>query len=510
MRKHQIRNPNVLCTAVLLYAVALFAPEAGATPDDSAGMDLYPSAQVMIAMLSVLILLFIGMLIYHRQMRMKLSAKSESLVKSQNHIRLMADHLPNVTVFELSYTDHTSLRFSYLSQGCEDLLGLSREQVLADAQLAYDHVYEEDQPLLLEAFNQSRTNLSATHFEMRVLDKNGNLKWLSISAVPHQDEGAVIWNGLIQDVTPNKEIEDALLEENRNFHNLFETIDDLMIVCDMDGRLLHSNPAVIQRLNYSANDLESMSIYELFSDAAKDDIYQVMATIQSERSTSAGMPLQVNGGGVIPVEMSVFQGFWKNKRAVFAIARDVAGRQQTEDALRESQQMLQLIMDTIPMSVFWKDKDSIYLGCNKTFIRECGLEQYEDVVGNNPYDLFPTDLAASIIDRDQDVIRNNHPLFHFTQSHTKTDGSIGWREVSKIPLRDERGRAVGVLGVWRDITEQNRAEERLKRTLEDMERFNQLMRGRERRTLELKSEINDLLKQLGRAKKYRTTTDDIE
>ncbi len=506
MLNYQTRKLNVLCTAFVLMAGALFARDAGA-----ATMDMYPlSDQMMIVLLSALTLLLIGMLMYHRQMQTKLSATSESRLNNQTHIRLMGDHLPNVMIFELSYTDNATFRFSYLSQGCKDLLGFSREQVLADAQLGYDHVYEEDQPLLLEAFNQSQTHLSAAHLELRVLDKEGNLKWLSISAVPHQDEDALIWNGLIQDITPNKEIEDALLEENRNFHNLFETIDDLMIVCDMDGQLLHSNPAVVQRLNYSTEDLKLMSIYELFPDTAKDDIYQVMATIQSTRSTSAGMPLQINGGGVIPVEMSVFQGFWKNKRAVFAIARDVAGRQQAENALRESQQMLQLIMDTIPMSVFWKDKDSIYLGCNKTFIRECGLEQYEDVVGNNPYDLFPSDLAAAIIDRDQDVIRNNQPLFHFTQSHTKHDGSIGWREISKIPLRDKEGRAVGVLGVWRDITEQNRAEERLKRTLEDMERFNQLMRGRERRTLELKAEINDLLKALGRTKKYRTTTDDLE
>ena len=64
-----------------------------------------------------------------------------------------------------------------------------------------------------------------------------------------------------------------------------------------------------------------------------------------------------------------------------------------------------------------------------------------------------------------------------------------------------------MLGVWRDVTEQNHAKERLKRTLEDMERFNQLMRGRERRTLELKGEINQLLKQLEQPPKYKTTTD---
>ena len=60
-----------------------------------------------------------------------------------------------------------------------------------------------------------------------------------------------------------------------------------------------------------------------------------------------------------------------------------------------------------------------------------------------------------------------------------------------------------------DTSEQNKAEERLKRTLEDMERFNQLMRGRERRTLELKDEINDLLLELGRDRKYRTTSKDV-
>jgi hypothetical protein len=66
---------------------------------------------------------------------------------------------------------------------------------------------------------------------------------------------------------------------------------------------------------------------------------------------------------------------------------------------------------------------------------------------------------------------------------------------------------VGILGMWRDVTEQKQAEERLKRTLEDMERFNQLMLGRERRTLELKAEVNDLLEEQGKSAKYRTSSD---
>jgi PAS domain S-box-containing protein len=351
--------------------------------------------------------------------------------------------------------------------------------------------------------------MAPAEFEIRILDSSGTPRWLNVNAVPHMEHDVLVWDGILQNVSQNKNVEDALVEENRNFQNLFETIDDFLLICDMDGRLLYTNQSVVNRLDYSFEELRNMSIFELYSDASRYEIYQVIARMQSQTTTTSGMPLSAKSGAQIPVEMNVFQGHWKNKKAIFGVARDIVNRVQTENALRESQQMLQLIMDTIPMAVFWKDQDSTYLGCNKTFISECGFDPHYTVVGKSPAELFTPDIAEHITERDQEVIRNNHPIFHFTQSHTRPDGSIGWREVSKIPLRDSEGKAVGVMGVWRDVTEQNRAEERLKRTLEDMERFNQLMRGRERRTLELKAEINALLKQLGQTKKYKTTTDDL-
>ena len=507
---HERKTSSTRAAAVLLISsgsvlTVKAAPFSGVLGDVS----YLKSDQVIITLLASTVLLLFGVLMRLRQMRISLQRKSTALEKSEQHLRLMGDNLPNVAIFQLTYTAEDSFHFSYLSKGYERTLGFQRNHVTADAQQAYDHVYEEDLPLLNRAFEESRANLSPADFEIRVLDHAGELKWLNVSAVPHMDDEVLIWDGFLQDISLNKNVEDALVEENRNFQNLFETIDDFLLVCDMNGRLLHTNLSVKNRLEYTDEELNSTTISELYTETARHEIYQVIARMQTELTTHTGMPLKMKSGDLIPVEMNVFQGYWKNKKAIFGVARDIANRQQTESALRESQQMLQLIMDTIPMSVFWKDKDSIYLGCNKTFIHECGFETYEDVVGNSPYDLFSPDDAVGIIGRDQDVIRNNHPLFHFTQSHARPDGSIGWREITKIPLRNDEGKAVGVLGVWRDVTEQNRAEERLKRTLEDMERFNQLMRGRERRTLELKSEINDLLKQLGQANKYRTTTDDF-
>ncbi|MDF7826570.1 PAS domain S-box protein [Pontiellaceae bacterium B12227] len=505
-RKPPRKRSLLLCIAGLgLVATA----KAESLMEAVGDLSFLKSDEVIITLLASTVLLLFGVLLRLRQMRVELQHKSAALEKSARHIRLMGDNLPSVAIFQITYTEEERFHFTYLSKGYDRILGFDRDQVVADAQLAYDHVYEEDLPVLIQVFEESRNNMTPVNFELRVLDVSGQLKWLNVSAVPHMDQHELIWDGFVQDISMVKHVEDALVEENRNFQNLFETIDDFLLICDMDGRLLHSNPSVITRLGYTKEELKNMSVFELYSEDHRPEVYRVIARMQTELTTTSGLPLRMKSGGSIPVEMNVFQGHWKNKKAIFGVARDIASRQQTESALRESQQMLQLIMDTIPMSVFWKDKDSIYLGCNKAFIRECGLQNYDDVVGKSPIDLFPPEMAPGVIERDQEVIRNNHPMFNFTQSHTRIDGSIGWREISKIPLRDDSGRAVGVLGVWRDVTEQNRAEDRLKRTLEDMERFNQLMRGRERRTLELKAEINNLLKELGQTKKYRTTTDDL-
>ncbi len=458
------------------------------------------------ALLASIILLLFLILFRLRQLQSALTYRSEALNKSENHIRLLGNKLPNVTIFQLTSSAEGHFSFNQLSQGCEQTIGLERTQLMQDAHLAFDHIYEADIPALREAYAQARERLVPTDLEIRVLDRAGHQKWLHISAVPHWENETIVWDGFVQDVSINKQVEDVLLEEKRNFQNLFETIDDFLLVCDMDGKLVHTNPSVKKRLGYSGKALKSMSIFELFPESAQDDAYRMIARMQTEHSTICNLPLQTRDGRIVQVETNVFQGSWKKQKAIFGVARDISGHQQTEDALRESQQMLQLIINTIPMTVFWKDSYSVYQGCNEKFIRDCGLERSDQVIGKNPADLFDEAVAADMIGRDKQVIATNRPIFNEQYSHMLPDGSMGWRNASTVPLRNGAGQAIGVLGVWHDVTEQTRGEERLRQTLEDMERFNHLMRGRERRTLELKGEVNRLLEELGRSAKYKTTS----
>lgn len=471
-------------------------------------LDYLANDLVLLAILISNSFLLLGFLIRLRYLRKNLTRTKSTLEQTEEYSRIMGDNLPNIAFFQLEHSLESGFVFRSVSKGYEEVMGIDCHRVLNDAKLAFDHLYEADLPVLKQTYRQCKERLEPIDLNLRFLDIEGNLKWLHISAVPHPEDNCLIWNGVMQDITEGKSLEAALTEEKLNFQNLFETIDDFMLVCDMNGKLLHTNPSVELHLEYSGGALDGMSLLDLYQKDYRTEVYQIISLMQSEISSTCGLPFLSRTGSTIPVEMNLFQGSWQNSKAIFCVARDTTLRRQTETALRESQQMLRLIMDTIPMSVFWKNKDSEYLGCNTTFLQECRFKDPDEVIGKTPYDLFELETAANLVSLDQQVVATNQPMLNTMLPYNRLDGTTGQREASKIPLQNEEGQAVGVLEVWRDVTEQNQSEDRLKRTLEDMERFNQLMRGRERRTLELKSEINHLLMELGRNIKYQTVADE--
>ena len=66
---------------------------------------------------------------------------------------------------------------------------------------------------------------------------------------------------------------------------------------------------------------------------------------------------------------------------------DITEHKQAEQEVREKQQLLAHIIENIPHSIFWKDKNSVYLGCNRNFAEEAGLQDPENIVGKTDYDL---------------------------------------------------------------------------------------------------------------------------
>jgi PAS domain S-box-containing protein len=141
---------------------------------------------------------------------------------------------------------------------------------------------------------------------------------------------------------------------------------------------------------------------------------------------------------------------------------DITGRRQMEEALRESRQILEGILNSIPVSVFWKNKELTYLGCNMPFARDAGFERPEDVIGKDDYSMGWREQAELYRADDRAVIESGRSKLQIEEPQTTPAGKNIFILTSKLPLLDIKGDAIGVLGTYLDITERKLAEEALR------------------------------------------------
>jgi len=134
-----------------------------------------------------------------------------------------------------------------------------------------------------------------------------------------------------------------------------------------------------------------------------------------------------------------------------------------EKQLSESLRLLQTVIDTIPLRVFWKDQNLQYIGCNLAFSNDAGLEKSSDIIGKNDYQLGWSDQADIYRADDRLVMDLGIPKLSFVEPQTSSSGANIWLRTSKVPLKNEWNESIGILGLYDDITKQVVAESKIKR-----------------------------------------------
>jgi PAS domain S-box-containing protein len=136
-----------------------------------------------------------------------------------------------------------------------------------------------------------------------------------------------------------------------------------------------------------------------------------------------------------------------------------------QEELFNSRQMLQLVLDTIPQRVFWKDRRSVYMGCNKPFAHDAADSAPDAIVGKTDYELGGVATTDAKRQRADDllVMESGASKLNYEEPLSRPDGSQHWLMSSKAPLRDQSGEVIGVLGTYEDITVRKRAEDVLRR-----------------------------------------------
>ena len=158
------------------------------------------------------------------------------------------------------------------------------------------------------------------------------------------------------------------------------------------------------------------------------------------------------------------------KQAEQAMQQARADADASAASLLQQSVLLRSIVDHIPENIFWKDRDSVYLGCGAHFARLAGLGDPRDIVGKTDFDMPWTRAQAEAYRAgDRQVIASGQAALHIEETQLTGDGSRIHIDTSKVPLRSADGRIVGVLGIYADDTERKRKEETLAQNKEAME-----------------------------------------
>ena len=161
-------------------------------------------------------------------------------------------------------------------------------------------------------------------------------------------------------------------------------------------------------------------------------------------------------GTVFPAEVRHRYFQLEGRGVRVAAVRDVTERLKAEEELLESRQMLQLVLDTVPLRIIWKDRNLRYMGCNKAMALDLRLPDPSAIAGLSEEDLAVTPRTGfppSARDDDLEVIRTGVAKLQYEETTAPAQGSPRIIRTSKVPLRNASGGIIGVLAIHEDVTE---------------------------------------------------------
>ncbi len=146
-------------------------------------------------------------------------------------------------------------------------------------------------------------------------------------------------------------------------------------------------------------------------------------------------------------------------------------QKELDKGMRYSSDLVQTVIDNVPGIIFWKDRNLVYLGCNQAFSGVADDNQIDHIIGHKDAELKLTPELAELYARHDEAVMQKNASIVQEEFMLMPDGNARWIEMHKIPLRDDRKRVIGVLGLCFDITQRKHVEQEFEQT----GKFNKLL-----------------------------------
>ena len=283
------------------------------------------------------------------------------------------------------------------------------------------------------------------------------------------------WRGQIvvftRHITERKQVEEALRQSEEKYRTIFEFTREAIIVSVPSGRILSANPAAAAILGYdSPQELVGMLGAELYVDLGQRKAVQAallskgyIEDMELTLKKKDGTPVHVLGSSTIHKDQ---QG---KPLRVESIWMDITERKKAEESLRQSEEKLRVMFQTVAEGIVVTDLEGNILDVNEAAARQGGHSK-EETTGRNLFEITsPKERARAMKNLKRLMTEEHHGPVEY--AFLRKDGTEFPGEVNTCLIRDASGNPAGFIAVTRDITERKRMEAQLKEYSENLERL---------------------------------------
>jgi PAS domain S-box-containing protein len=324
-----------------------------------------------------------------------------------------------------------------------------------------DLIHPDDYTKTMQAVKQVlHENGEKYEAEYRIKNSKGQYIWF-------RDVGSVIEKnrekkryrliGITEDISGRKKLEESLLRNEKEYHDIIDAMNETVWIIDNDGTLLDVNKRAMEELGYTREELLKIGLVGIDAHLQPDDIHNLVSSMKFDKTQVFETKHQTKNGKEIPVEISSTLIRFKGKIVILSVARDISERIRNLDALRKSEEKfrnifhnhsaIKLIVDPETKRIMEANKAALrFYGWNLNEMTKKKITE----INTGP----PEILEKSI----QNILKGKSESIETV--HQKADGSIADVEVFPSLVNIE-GKTY-IHSVIHNITEKKQAEKQLK------------------------------------------------
>jgi len=352
----------------------------------------------------------------------------------------------------------------YVSKNVINLLGHTKEEFESKKIKYTDFIHPLDIPQVKKEVLYTMRNDLITEFNhkpYRIISSTNAVKWVeTTTTIIRDDNGNIIqFRGIVKDISKRIEIEQQLEEKNIKIKNLLSAIQSIIISIDIDNKIAYCNHIAEDIFNIDFLEIQNKNLFDVIENWDEHKIKESIGKcIQHKRKVSLNDVHFYVNEEIHHLGFSFTPILDKNKEIISIL---IYGADITKKIASENE--IKILLDVInkrPLSIVLTDISGNIEYVNPYFSKITGYSK-EEAIGQNPRILQSGKHSLKFYEKIWNILLTGNE-WHGEFLNKKKDGIYFWESVSILPIKNAKNRVIGYAGIKKDITEQKKAEKKIR------------------------------------------------